>query len=607
MGEVHPLVQVASIFVLGIGAQWIAWRLRFPSIVLLLSVGFLAGPVTHYLTPDTLIQEKLLFPIVSIAVSLILFEGGLSLRISELREMGGALWGLLTIGAAVTWVLTTLAAHFLLDFDLTLALLLGAILVVTGPTVVGPLLNHVRPIGRVGNIAKWEGIIIDPIGAVLAVLVLQSIEAIHGANFWQATQQVSVGLVKTAVVGTAMAVVGAVPVLFLMRRYLIPDFLQSPMMLMAVVASFVGAHMVQHESGLLTVTLMGVLMANQHMVEIKHIVEFKENLRVLLLSSLFIVLAARLDTSQFSLLDWRVMAFVACMIVVVRPASVFLATLQTDLSIKERLFLSWIAPRGIVAASVASVFALDLGGEGQQLVPVTFLVIVGTVVVYGATLSPVTRWLGLSTANPQGVLIASAHPAARAVAVALQREGFQVLLADINRENTRVARMEGLTCKNINILSDHEIRNLDLGGIGKFLAMTRNDEVNSLAALRFVEHFGRAQVFQLPHQTDEKAPPATTTSHLRGRPLFAKHATYTYLDRRFANGAVIKHTKLTDEFDYKAFKHLYGETALPLFIVTETGVLNVCTADSSLAPKRGQTLIALVDPADETEKNGGTA
>lgn len=598
MSQADRLVGLASIFVLGISVQWIAWRIHFPSIVLLLCTGFIAGPVTGFLNPDALIGEKLLFPVVSICVALILFEGGLTLRIPELREVGKALWGLLTTGVVVTWILATAGAYYLLHFEFTLALLMGAILVVTGPTVVGPLLSHVRPIGRVGNIAKWEGIMIDPVGAVLAVLVLQSIESIHGAAFSEATLAVAIGLVKTAFTGLAMAIVGTVPIIFLMRRYLVPEFLQNPLLLMSVVASFTASQLLQHESGLLTVTLMGILVANQRAVDVKHIIEFKENLRVLLLSSLFIVLAARLDLSVFALLDWKALAFVAFMILIVRPASVMAATLGSDLTMRERIFLSWIAPRGIVAASVASVFALSLGDEGEVLVPVTFMVIVGTVVVYGTTLNKLARWLGLASPTPQGVLIVSAHPAARAIGTALQNEGFKVLLVDSNRYNASVARMEGLPSETADILADGTINDLDLGGIGRILCLTRNDEVNSLAALRFAEFFGRAEVYQLARDGDALPRSEKSPLHLRGRILFANHANYTYLDRRFANGAVIKRTKLTDEFTFKDFKEMYSETALPLFVVTEAGRLNISTADNPIQPKRGQVLIALVDPAD---------
>jgi NhaP-type Na+/H+ or K+/H+ antiporter len=587
------MVGFSTILVLGIGAQWIASWLRIPSILLLLTFGFIAGPVAGVFDPDALFGD-LLFPIVSVSVCLILFEGSLGLCFSDLRKIMGPLRNLLTIGVVVTWVCCAAAAYALLRLELSTSLLLGAILVVTGPTVVGPMLRHIRPTGVVGPIARWEGIVIDPIGAVLAVLVFEAIESAHAAGVQAAAWDAIEGLAKTVLIGLVVGGISAWVVAELLRRHWIDDHLQSPVTLMIVVAAFTGSNLFVHESGLFTVTLMGVLLANQAPILTKPVREFNENLSVLLISSLFILLAARVQLEDFSALGWRGPAFVAFTILAARPVAVFLSCVGSSLKLSERLFLAWLAPRGIVAAAVASLFALRMGESGRALVPATFLVIVGTVVVYGLTTSKLAIRLGLASANPQGLLIAGAHAGVRAIAHAVQSAGFPVLLVDTNRWNINAARLEGLPTCYANILSEHATEQLDLGGIGRFLALTRNDEVNSLASMHFTELFGRAGVYQLLPEREGKGRADTAAEHLRGRFLFGPSVTYRVLDERFAAGWVVKTTRLTGEFTFDDYQDMYGPEALVLFVKTEPGELVIRTAESTTPPRAGQTLIGLV-------------
>ncbi|MCA9075045.1 MAG: sodium:proton antiporter [Planctomycetaceae bacterium] len=598
-------VALAALFVLGMAAQWIGSWLRLPSILFLLGFGIIAGPVTGFLRPDEMLGD-VLFPAVSLAVAVILFEGSLNLRFRELREIGNSLLSLLTIGVLVTWVGATLLAYLTLGFGWLKAMLLGAILVVTGPTVIGPLLRQIRPIGRVGSIARWEGIVIDPIGAVLAVLVFEAgaearttwltggtMTAVEGAG-----TAAAIGLLKTIVAGGGIGIVAAMALAVLLRRHLLPDHLQNPITLMFVVAAFTASNLFQHESGLVAVTVMGVVLANSRGVNIEHILEFKENLSVLLISTLFILLSARLDMDAFSTLGWRGVVFLLGMILVVRPVSVWLSTLKSRLKWQEKVLLSWLAPRGIVAAAVSSVFALRMGDDGTGLVPATFLIIIGTVCVYGFTAYPLARRLGLAVENPQGLLIAGAHAGVRAIAHALKEAGFQVMLVDVNRWNIRAARMEGLpTCEG-NVLSERLLERINLGGIGRFLAMTPNDEVNSLAAIHLRGLFGRAEVYQMfPQRRSESEEHAPQS--VRARFLFGADITNRALNSRFERGAIIKTTKLTDEFDYTAFQRQYQGTALLLFVISETQELNVVTVDEKVNPKPGQTVIALVDPVEK--------
>lgn len=609
----YYLVALTAVFVLGIGAQWLAWRLRLPAILLMLLAGFLAGPVARqfgpsygYIDPERLFGD-LLFPVVSLSVAIILFEGSLGLRFSQVREVGWALGSLLTIGALVTWVLATTAAMLLLGMSFPIALLLGGILVVTGPTVIGPLLRDIRPIGRVGPVARWEGIVVDPIGAVLAVLVFETLTSIEGEAFGIAASHAGLGLLETVAVGGIIGSAAAWLLILALRRQWIPDFLQSPVVLMIVLAAFTASNLLQHESGLLTVTLMGIWVANQRTVPVRHITEFKENLRQLILAYLFVLLAARLRLEDIAALGPGGLAFVAALILVVRPASVFISTLRSRLDWRERVLLAWLAPRGIVAAAVSSLFAIRLSESeilaeaGQALQSAVFLVIVGTVTVYGLTAPILARRLGLSIANPQGVLIAGAHAGVRAIAKVLSAERVPVLLVDTNRGNVQTARLEGIDAYYASILSERTPEELDLGGIGHFLAMTRNAEVNSLASMHFIELFGRAEVYQLVPQGRGDPRKDTSTDLMPGRFLFRLDVTYETLDAWFAAGATMKRTRLTEKFSYDDYRKIYGENALPMFTIDELGRLQVFTVNDPPRPRAGHTLISLVRPGEYVE------
>jgi NhaP-type Na+/H+ or K+/H+ antiporter len=586
------LIGLAAIVVLGIAAQWVAWRVRLPSILLLLFAGIVAGPATGLLDPDAIFGD-LLLPLVSISVAVILFDGGLGLRVRDLRSVGAVVRNLVTIGALVTLGVLALAARYVLGLDWFLAALLGAILVVTGPTVVTPILNHVRPVGQVGPTLRWEGIVIDPIGAVMAVLAFE----VALAGEFNGVMPLLTGLLRTLAVGGMIGLVGAVILVVFLERFWIPDYLQSPVSLMLVVAVAALSSALQAESGLVAVTVMGVALANQTRTPVRHIVEFKENLGILLLGMLFVLLAARLTTSDLSRMGLTGVLFLLVVVLVARPLAVWLSTLGSKFKRPEKLFMAAMAPRGIVAASVSAVFALRLEEAGkadaERIVSVTFLVIVGTVLLYGLSAEPLARRLGLANRGRLGVLIAGAHGWARQIAEALRNEGFSVRLVDTNRLHIYEARLAGFDTTYGSILSDTVAERTDLTGFGCLLALTSNDEVNALAALRYREVFGRAGVFQLVKCTPEKGFRDLPPRHLGGRILFGEEATCLYLSGRFAGGSIVKTTRLTEEFDYAAFRRLHGGRALLMFAITESGQLQVSTQDSPLSPRPGQKIVCL--------------
>ncbi|MCK4341644.1 MAG: sodium:proton antiporter [Phycisphaerae bacterium] len=610
------LLELVVIVVLGGGAQWLAWQLRLPSILLLLLFGFLAGPVARELLPGTSfgldpnpLFGGLLLPLVSLSVAVILFEGGLTLNFRELRATGHVVRNLVTVGALTTWLICSAAACLLLGLDLRVSILIGAVLIVTGPTVIMPLLRHVRPTGAVGPVLKWEGIVIDPLGALVTVLAF---EVLFAHPHLQAPLHVLVAVLKTVVVGGGLGLAAAGLLTLAVARYWVPEFLHNVVAMFLVCGVFVLSNRVQAEGGLLSVTVMGIALANQRYADMKHIREFKENLRVFLISALFILLAARLRLDDLRGLGPGSLLFVAVLIFVARPLGVAVATLRSKLTWRERLFLAWMAPRGIVAAAVASVFAIQLEHAAEAaeaaglseraelladhagvLIPLTFITIVGTVLVYGITAALVAQRLGLAEAKPQGVLIVGAHRLAREIGRVLQEHKFRVLLVDTNRGETAAAKMAALPTFHGSIVGEETLEELDLGGLGRLLALTPNDEVNVLAVQRFAPIFGRASVYQLPPRAGA-AGRVAMDKHLAGRWLFGTAATSEHLRRQLDAGAVIKATRLTESFDYRSFGMMYGPDAVPLFTITEAGGLNIRTAEESSEPKPGQTLISLV-------------
>ncbi len=600
------LLSLTAIVVLGLGAQWLAWRLKLPSILFLLAAGFAAGQAgLGFIDPEKLFGD-VLFPLVSLAVAVILFEGGLTLRISELRETGKVVLSLILLGALVTWGLTTASAYWILGFDPKLALLFGALLIVTGPTVVLPLLRQVRPGVEIRNILKWEGILNDPLGAIVAVLVFQALFSglAHGHGEPGLMPAVE-GLLKATLIGGGLGVVGAAALLFCLKRYLVPDFLQSAITLMTAIVVFALSNELQEESGILGVTVMGLCLPNQRWVAVRHIIEFKENLRVLLISALFIVLSARIRLDDLQQLGWGELLFAGSMILLVRPASVFVSAIGSGLSLREKLFLSWMAPRGIVAAAVASVFALSLSGKvegAEKLVPVTFLLICSTIFIYGLTARPLAIGLGVALANPQGVLFIGAHSWSRQIAAVLREQGVGVLLADSNPANINKARLEGFDTFLGNVLSEESAEEMDLGAIKRLLALTPNDDANCLAALHFREIFERRELYQLS-DTLELEHEGGANTHLRCRELGDGSLDYPALEQLFLQGGAVKAAELEEESSFEALLEGYGESSVPLFLIDSSGNLEVFTSDSALAPGAGDKIILIA--AGEKAGAGG--
>lgn len=592
---------LVALVAMGVAGQWLASRTRFPSVLWMLGFAILLGPATGWLRPEE-IFGPLLLPIVSLSVAIILFEGSLELRLPDLRHIGWPLFRLLTIGAATTALLTSILAYHLLQIGPAAAALLGTILVVTGPTVIGPILSTIKPSARINQLLRWEGIAIDPLGAVLALLVYEAIEPMRFGNLVGAIRVGGGQLLATIVIGILLGVIGARFLTTAISRFWVPDYLYGVASLGILLVVFEVANHWQPDSGLLVAVVMGVLTANRRGAPLERVHQFHQNLSALLIPTLFLLLGARLQRNDIELAGWSGVLLSAALILLVRPVSVFVALLGSRTPLREQVFIACLAPRGIVAAAVSSLFVLRLGEDFATIVPVTFLVIFVTVSVYGCAAGYVARGLGVSVANPQGCLILGANPVGREIAHALQQQDIPALLIDNNRKNVETARMMRLPAEQINALSDaaHAEEELDLSEIGSFLAVTGNNEVNILACRHFAEVFGRKQVFQLALGERKTLRSATSERHVTGRFLFAPHATHDFLHQCLEQGYRVGATSTTSKYTPEEFLS-NNEDAMVLFTISKNGTLQIFSSRNGnrIAPE--STIIALRKPIGDTE------
>lgn len=595
------LITVALILLVGIFCQWLAWRLKLPAIIFLLLCGILAGPVLHLFDPDILLGD-LLFPFVSLSVAVILFEGSLTLNFKQIPGLEKVIRNLITLGVLISWVIISCATHFLLDFSWEISCLFGAIMVVTGPTVIMPMIRSVRPTEGVANVLQWEGILIDPIGAILAVLTYEFIVA---GGFQGGLTAGLLVFGKMILIGVVCGVGSGYLFSSLVRRYWIPQYLHNVIALALVCALFAASNLLEAESGLLSVTVMGLWLANMPDLELEDLIDFKESLSILLISMLFILLAARMDMSGFLDLGWRAYGVFAVIQFLVRPLAVQLCALGSKLTMAERHLLSWIAPRGIVAAAISALFALKLETLGylnaSQLVPLTFMMIIGTVLLQSATAGPIARCLKVSEPEPKGMLIVGANPVARTIAEALKNEGFRVLLADQNWSSVSAAKMLGLNVYWGNPVSEHAERHLNLLGIGHLLAITPNIELNALAAHYFRLEFEPQHIYTIRNkQTENGKPFEKSRFKFGGRCLFSASTTYQDLEGLLTLGSEIKKTSLTEEFTFEDYLQKHRGRRLPLFGIDDNDSIHVFTPDEELKPKEGWSLLALESAKEES-------
>lgn len=584
-------LEIALLLMLGVFCQWLAWRLRLPAILPLLIAGLVLGPGMGILNPDAFLGE-LLFPLVSLGVAVVLFEGSLTLRFSDARQVSTMIRNLTSIGVLVTAGVMGAAAHYLAGLDWKLSLLFGALVSVTGPTVVVPMLRSIRPTERVARILRWEGILVDPIGAVLAVLVFEYIVTGH-------EQESLLEFGKVLMMGAVWGVAGGVVLAQMLRRHVMPEYLENYASLALVLLVFTISNALGDESGLIAVTVMGIYLANSRNVDFDQLLTFKEHLTVMLISMFFIILAARLNFDHVQEIWAPALLILGIGLFVARPLSVLLSAIGTSVNWREMTLIAWVAPRGIVAAAISSLFALKLEQQGVaragDLVPLTFVMIIGTVVVYSFTSGRLASALGLSSRGQQGVLISGSNPVALALGEALHANDIRVKVIDTRADGLKKARMAGMETFYGNPVSEHAERYMDLTGFTHLFAVSRNAEANAIVCSQYRHEFGPQKVFSVRAGTSEDDEKEGFVRTLRSATLFARDASWVKLASLVGNGGEIRSTSLTDSFDFEAYQAEWGKQAIHLFAIDDDGELKVFSEQKKLQPQPGWTLISLVN------------
>jgi NhaP-type Na+/H+ or K+/H+ antiporter len=584
------LVKIALIGIIGIGAQWIAWRTGKPAIALMLVAGILAGPVLGLIDPVRDFGD-LREPIIKLAVAVILFEGGLSLKFRELRHAGVAVFMLVFVGVPVGWALGTAAAYYGAGLPLELSALFGGIMVVTGPTVIIPLLRSLNIAPRVKHMLKWEAIVNDPIGAILAVGIFSYI-TLGGA------QANSVGIVLDVVVASLLAVMigggAGFALTWAFPRGWVPEYLKAPVLLTTVIAVFVISDLIMHETGLITVTVMGVVMANRETYSSHALLRFKEDLTVLLVSGVFIILSATLDWNVIANFELRFVIFLFLLLFVVRPVTIMIALLFTRIPFKERVFVAWIAPRGIVAAAVTGLFALRLSDYGvpgaDALVPLSFAVVIVTIFAHGFTAAPFARWLGLDRGKGDGVLLVGANSWTIAFAEFVRRQDRKILVADASKLALRRAQQAGLPVYHGDILDEVRDDHVDLGEYQQLLAATDNDSYNALVCSELAPEIGH-------NRTSRTAGEAANGSPRRGRILTFRGTPIEKQLDRLQSGWTFGRTRITEVFSYADFTaRMKASGGDSLAVVRPSGDLVMLTTQHPPSIGPGDIIWTFVPP-----------
>ena len=507
------MLELAGIVILGILAQWVAWRFKIPAILPLILVGLLVGPIAaEFLSEDGkkwiepiwngetgLFPGDSLYYFVSLAISIILFEGGLTLKRNEVKNVGPVITKLITVGAVITFFGAGVSAHFLFGLSWELSFLFSGLIIVTGPTVITPILRNIPLKKDLSAVLKWEGILIDPIGALVAVLVFEFI-SVEGDSGFTKTAFMEFG--KIVLFGTTFGFTFAHGLAFAINKKFIPHYLLNVVSLSVVLLVFVESEIFAHESGLLAVVVMGMVLGNGKLENLKELLYFKESLSVLLISILFILLAANINIEDLYLLyNWETIALFLIVVLIIRPLAVFASAQGSNLKLNERLFVSWVGPRGIVAAGIASLFGSKLmkqGVEGAEYItPLVFMIVLGTVLLNATTARFFAKIVGVFLTKSDGILIVGASKVSRLLAKYLDNNGRNVVVIDSNQTNIEKAREMGLEAISTDIYTNTLNDNIELNDVGYLMALTGSSDINRYAINKFGKQFGENGSFRL--------------------------------------------------------------------------------------------------------------
>jgi len=543
-----PILAFALVGVLGVGAQWIAWRLRLPAIVLMLAAGLIVGPTLGVFDPARDIGS-ITSPLISMAVAVILFEGGLTLDFHKLGDAAKGVKRLVFIGAPLGWLASTLALHYGAGLGWETSAVFGGIMIVTGPTVIAPLLRQARLSRRPASLLQWEAIVNDPIGALAAVLAFEIVLVLN-------TAETAGSAVANLVIGIgAAAIIGYAAGFFIARAFKrgwVPEYMKVPVLFVAVIAVFAVSDTLLHESGLLAVTVMGLVIANSDLPSFEELRRFKEHATILLVSGVFILLAASLDFATLLQLNWRAGLFVALIVLLARPVTVLVSLIGSGLPWREQVLIALTGPRGVVLVAVAGLFGERLAANGIEdgavVGPLAFVLVLVTVVLHGFTLAPLARLLGLAGANTPGVLLVGGSRFSTALAEALKSIDLPVLVSDTNHARLIRPRAAGLPTFYGDILGEAAEHNVELLSYATIIAATENDPYNTLVATDLAPEFGRDNVWQIAAAKAENKRHALPTQ-LGGRP-FGGQQTFAQLDEKMTKGWRVRVTKLSEEYRF---------------------------------------------------------
>lgn len=597
------MLELAGIIILGITAQWVAWRLKVPAILPLIIIGLMVGPIATLYTEngEKLIEplwngEKGLFPgeslyyFVSLAISIILFEGGLTLRRSEILNIGPVIVKLISVAVVITFIGAGIAAHFILDLSWQISLLFSALIIVTGPTVISPILRNIPLRRDVASILKWEGILIDPVGALVAVLVFEFISAGGGEAY---TTQALTEFGKIVLFGFTFGFTFAYGLSFLIKKKIIPNYLMNVVTLATVLGVFVLADNFAHESGLLAVVVMGIIMGNTDLPNFKDLLYFKESLSVLLISILFILLSANINIEDLLLVfNWSSLLLFAVVVFIVRPLGVFLSSINSNLNIREKLFISWVGPRGIVAAGIASLFGLELMKQGvksaELITPLVFMIVLGTVLLNATTARPFAKLVGVFQKDLKGILIIGSSSFSRMIAKYLKENQREVVIVDNNASNVKLAKNMGIQAINANIYSDDLSENLELSDMGFLMALTGNAAVNQKAIENFSNQFGEKGTYRIISSEEMRDP----NLNLK-QTLFSHTDDYIKLVNLARKHPEINELSIkdTEDFLHQLSQLNASENSIPLFIKTIENEIEILPADPTQISIQGNEKI----------------
>ena len=607
------MLELGGIIILGILAQWVAWKLKIPAILPLILIGLLVGPIaaeflsedgTKWIEPiwngeEGLFPGESLFYFVSLAISIILFEGGLTLKMSEIKNVGPVITKLISLGSLVTFFGAGVAAHYIFGLTWEISYLFSGLIIVTGPTVITPILRNIPLKKDISTVLKWEGILIDPIGALVAVLVFEFISVDAGGEF---TKTALIEFGKIVLFGATFGFTFAHAMNFIINKKWVPHYLLNVFALAAVLGVFVLSDAFAHESGLLAVVVMGMVLGNSNSPYLKDLLYFKESLSVLLISILFILLAANINYSELLLIyNWETVALFAVIILIVRPVGVFLSTHGSKLKFNEKLFISWVGPRGIVAAGIASLFGLKLASKGitgaEYITPLVFVIVLGTVLLNATTARLFAKLVGVFLTQSNGILIVGASKTSRLIGHYLESHGRHVVLIDSNQNNINKAKDLGLDALNANIYSETLTDNIELNDVGYLMALTGNNDINKYAITKFSKQFGENGAFRLV--STEEMLDENNNPH---EGLFSHTDDFTTLSEVTRKFPSIQEIEIIDK------EHLLDlinttikdKDIIPLFIKDEEGELHIISSYNTNFEdiEEGSYLVYLGKPLD---------